>query len=78
MGSIFEPFLNSGFNFAILQSDGNNEYFTDNLNIWEMGLTKTVAPSFKICRIDYLDPQPYFHPNPERVLIQSPQTQHLI
>ena len=47
MGSIFEPCLNSGFNFAILQSDGNNEYFTDNLNIWEMGLTKTVAQSFK-------------------------------
>ena len=47
MGSVFEPFLNSGFNFAILQSDGNIEYFTDKLQIWEMGLAKTVAPSFK-------------------------------
>ena len=47
MGSVFEPFLNSGFNFAILHSDGNIEYFTDKLQIWEMGLAKTVAPSFK-------------------------------
>ena len=47
MGSVFEPFLNSGFNFAILQSDGNIEYFIDKLQIWEMGLAKTVAPSFK-------------------------------
>ena len=25
LGSVFESFLNSGFNFAILQSDGNIE-----------------------------------------------------
>ena len=47
LGSVFKPFLNSGFNFAILQSDGNIEYFIDKLQIWEMGLAKTVAPSFK-------------------------------
>ena len=40
-------FLNSGFNFAILQSDGNIEYLIDKLQIWEMGLAKIVAPSFK-------------------------------
>ena len=47
MGSVFESFLNSGFNFAILLSDGNIEYFIDKLQIWEMGLPKTVALSFK-------------------------------
>ena len=47
MGSVFEPFLNSGFKFAILQSDGNIEYFIDKLHIWEMGLAKTVTLSFK-------------------------------
>ena len=47
MRSVFEPFLNSGFNFAVLQPDGNNECFIDKLQIWEMGLAKTVAPSFK-------------------------------
>ena len=47
MGAVFEPFLNSGFNFAILQSDGNIEYLIDMLQIWEMGLGKTVASSFK-------------------------------
>ena len=46
MGSAFEPHLNSGFNFAILQSDSNIEYFIDKLHIWEMGLAKTVTPSF--------------------------------
>ena len=45
--SNFEPFLNSGFNFAILQSNGNIEYFIDKLQIWEMSLAKTVALSFK-------------------------------
>ena len=43
----FKPFLNSGFKFAILQSDGNIGYFIDKVQIWEMGLAKTVAPSFK-------------------------------
>ena len=43
MGSAYEPFLNSGFNFAILQSDGNIEYFIDKLQI----LAKTVSPFFK-------------------------------
>ena len=47
MLAVFEPFLNSGFNFAILQLDGNIEYFIDKLQIWEIGLAKTVAPSFK-------------------------------
>ena len=41
-----------------------------------MGLAKTVAPFLKICQIDYQNPQLYFHPNPEGVLIQSPQTQN--
>ena len=47
MRAVFEPFLNSGFNFAVLQSDGNIEYFIHKLQIWEMGLAKTVALSFK-------------------------------
>ena len=75
MGSVFEPFSNFRFNFAILQSDGNIEYFIDKLQIWEMGLAKTVAPSFKNLS-DRLDPDPqlYFHPNPEGVLIVSSDT----
>ena len=47
MGAVFKPVLNSGFKFAILQSGGNIEYFIDKLQIWEMGLAKTVAPFFK-------------------------------
>ena len=47
MGSVFEPFLNSDFNFAILQSDGNIEYLIDKLQIWEIGLAITVAASFR-------------------------------
>ena len=47
MGAVFEPFLNNGFNFAILKPDGNIEYFIENLQIWEMRLVKTVALSFK-------------------------------
>ena len=47
MRAIFEPFLNNGFNFAILPWDGNIKYFIDKLQIWEMRLVKTVAPSFK-------------------------------
>ena len=31
----------------ILQSFGNVEYFIDRLQIWERGLAKIVAPSFK-------------------------------
>ena len=46
-GSVFEPFLNNGFNSAILQSFGNVEYFIDRLKIWERGLAKIVAPSFE-------------------------------
>ena len=40
-----------------------------------MGLAKTVAPSFKNLS-DRLDPDPqlYFHPNPEGVLIVSSDT----
>ena len=41
MGAVFEPFLNSGFNFTILHSDGNIEYFKDELQIWEMRLAKS-------------------------------------
>ena len=47
LGAGFELFLNSGLNFAVLQSDWNIEYFMDKLQIWEMGLAKEVAPSFK-------------------------------
>ena len=47
MGAVFEPFLNGGFNFSILQSNGNIEHFIDKLQIWEMSLAKTVAQSFK-------------------------------
>ena len=47
MGAVFEPLLNSGFNFTLLQSNGNTEYFIDKLKIWETSLAKTAAPSFK-------------------------------
>ena len=47
MGAVFEPFLNSGLNLSVLQSDWNIEYFIDKLQIWEMVLAKTVAPSCK-------------------------------
>ena len=47
MGAGFGPFLNSGFNFTILQSNRNFEYAIDKLQIWEMSLAKTLAPSFK-------------------------------
>ena len=47
MEAVFEPFVNSGFNSSILQLDGNVEYFLDKLQIWEVGLAKTVAPSYK-------------------------------
>ena len=67
MGSVFESFLYSGFNFTILQSDGSTEYFIDKLQTLEKGLAKTVAPSFKNLP-DYPAPQLYFHPNPEGVL----------
>ena len=46
MGAVLKSLLNRGFNFAILRSDGNIEYFIDKLKIREMGLVKTVAPSF--------------------------------
>ena len=45
--AVFGHFLNKGFNFAILQLVGIIEYFIDKLPIWEMGLAKTVGPSFK-------------------------------
>ena len=64
---VFETFLNSSFNFNILQSDGNIEYFIYKL-----------LHLLKIFQIDYPDPQLYFHPNPEGVLIQSSQIQHKI
>ena len=32
-GAVFEPFVNSGFDFATLQSDGNIKLFTDKLKI---------------------------------------------
>ena len=41
-----------------------------------MSLAKTVAPSFKNLPHRLPDPQLYFHPNPEGVLTQSPQTQN--
>ena len=47
MGAVFEPFLNSGFSFTILQTDGNIEYFINKLQIWEIGLAIRVLPSFK-------------------------------
>ena len=47
MGAVFKPFLNSGFDIAISQSDGNTEYFINKLQIWETGLAKTIALSFK-------------------------------
>ena len=39
--------LNNCFNFSILQSDGDIECFIDKLQIWEISLTETAAPSFK-------------------------------
>ena len=47
MGAVFESILNSGFNFTLLQSNGNIEYFIDKLKIWETSLAKTAALSFK-------------------------------
>ena len=46
MGAVYEYFLDGGFNFAILQSDGNIEYFKDKLQIWGTGFHKIVARSF--------------------------------
>ena len=43
----FWVILNNGFNFSILQSDGDIECFIDKLQIWEISLTETAAPSFK-------------------------------
>ena len=37
----------TGFNFIILQSDVNIEYFIEKLQIWEVELDETVAPSLK-------------------------------
>ena len=62
MWAVFEPFVNSSFNFPILQSDGNIKYFIGTFQIWGMVLDKTVTPSLKILLIDYPDPQLYFHP----------------
>ena len=64
MGAVFEPFLKSGLNFTILQSDRYIEYFIDKLQIWEMGLAKTVAPSFRMSQTNYPNALFYFHPNP--------------
>ena len=46
-GLFSDLFVNGGFNFTILQSEGNVEYFIDKLQICKMGLAKTVAPFFK-------------------------------
>ena len=71
LGAVFEPFLSSVFDFAILQSGRNIEYFINKLQIWELGLAKTFFHLLKIFQIDYQDPQLYFHPNPGGVSIQS-------
>ena len=47
LGAALEPFLNNGFNLAILQSVGKCEYFIDKLHICDIGLAKTAAPSFR-------------------------------
>ena len=45
LGSVFDPFLNNAFNFAILQGSGNVEWEIERFIIWEIGFANTSAPS---------------------------------
>ena len=45
--SVFQPFLNSGFNFAILQASGKLPNVMERLHDSLMGFDKIHAPSFK-------------------------------
>ena len=44
-GSVFKPFLYNGLSLAILQSKGNFERFIERLHSFDIGKTKTTAPS---------------------------------
>ena len=46
-GSVFDPFLYNGLSLAILQSKGNFELFIERLHSFDIGKTKTTAPSFE-------------------------------
>ena len=46
-GSLFEPFVNRGFSFAILHSSGSKDCFIDKFTRLHRGNSKTSAPSFK-------------------------------
>ena len=46
-GSIFEPFLNIGFNFASLHGSGKFTNFMERLHILVNGFAKMAVPSFK-------------------------------
>ena len=47
MGSILDPFLNIGFDFASLHGSGKIFDFMDRLHISVTGFAKMTAPSFK-------------------------------
>ena len=76
MGSVLEPLLNNGFNFAILQSERNIEYFIDKLQIWEKDLAKAVAPSFKSLPDRLSSPGALFSSKSWRSFNKSLQTQN--
>ena len=47
MGSVLEPFLKSGFNFAILHASGNLPEETDRLHSCVIGVANNEAPPFR-------------------------------
>ena len=47
MGPVLEPFLKSGFNFAILQASGNLPEEIDRLHSCVIGMANNEAPSFR-------------------------------
>ena len=47
MGSVLEPFLKSGFNFAILHASGNLPEEPDRLYSCVIGVANNEAPSFR-------------------------------
>ena len=47
LGSVLEPFLKSGFNFAIFQESGNLPEEIDRLHSCVIGVANNEAPSFR-------------------------------
>ena len=47
MGSVVDPFLYSGFNFAILHFSGNVDNEIERLHSWVIGDDNKGAPSFR-------------------------------